>query len=248
MEKSNKKTFIVIILVTLLILSLVVGIYGFINRNKYNDNKNVTSNKIEEDVSSIEDKNYGVFIDSCNEKDCELYKDNNVLVNLKNISKELDTYSCDVYINNKFSYKIKDCGDNLILEKINDGFLIKVASEGFFSYFYLFSDSGNYISDFSEEMKKDKNHYVRLYVENNELKINTAQLVFDGEEDLIKASYCKLEASPTDIFETTNYYKINDNKLEIYKVENITWEGAYKCENGESENCGDITIVKCKNN
>ena len=291
MEKSKSRIFIIIILVVLLTLCLVFGIYGFINKDKYNDNKNITnidekvdnkkeidkknndeaqvneditSTKTEDDVSStededynyededfdFEDEDYSVLVNYCNKKDCELYKDNNVLINVKSIIKKEDEYSCDIYFNNKLSYRIKDCGDSLNLEKINDGFLIKVASEGFFSYFYLFDKDGNFIIDFSEEMKKNKNQHVTVSISNNELIMSISKLTSldDGDVDLIKDSYCELKAKPTDTFETTNYYKINANKLEIYKVENITWEEAYKCENGESENCGDITKVKCKNN
>ena len=67
----------------------------------------------------------------------------------------------------------------------------------------------------------------------------------DGNEDLIKESYCNLKPKATDTFKTLNYFKINNNKIEIYKIEKTNWIEAYKCLDDQDENCGDITKVDC---
>ena len=274
-ESKNNKKIIIIVVLILFIICLVASIIGFLNKNKNHSSSNLTNNQVDnattqneennttnnqvDNTTTIEninivhenddiDESYEVFMYECLSKNCTLYKDSNLIVEVKDVEeKDEDTYSCNIYVNNKFSKNIEDCGDDLYLENVEGGFLIKVASESFFVYFYLFNNDGTFISDFSEEKKKFKDDYIVIYTEGGQLIMSAEKYTSmdDGDVDLIKDSYCDLKPKATDIFRTLNYYKINNNKLEVYETKTTTWADAYKCKDDVQEDCGDITKVDC---
>ena len=226
-------------------------------QNQIVDDNSVDTTEEESDDEEDDEESDLLSIDSC-----EISSIKGVNVALKNTKKKGEyELSSDVYINDKLSGSVTylNHSDNTckkinknVLEINNGYFLFRFSSElHSFSDYFLFGNNGKYITNFEELQKKysysnDSSLFYTINVEKN----NNGSLLIKystyRETEFLDV-YCENKLKPEDIYEINETVSVIDDKLVVDNIEKITYEEAYKCKDGNTDDCGDISKTKCNN-
>lgn len=237
------------------------GIYVYENKNltgdliKYDNNGN---KKINDSNSEENDKKIEL---TGNIDDCTISTIKDVNIVLKNTKNNNDRITSDVYINNKFSSSISyysnpynECdwirNSGWRPDEIDNNYLlISFANEAAMEIdFYLFNKNGKFITDF-EALRKKYDYYLSITKNDN----GGLLAYYHGDngrvmdDEPFTNAYCNLKRKPTDAFLITEHISIVNDELKVDSVEKITWEEAYLCKDGNTEDCGDINDIVCDN-
>ncbi len=178
-------------------------------------------------------------------------------IELKNIKAVNSVITSDVYINGIFSknisYYVSPYNYCLAYEprELKKDYFILDFFWGDIPlpyYTYLFNKNGTYITDFKEWKRKYDGKYGLGSIQGSDKSdLSIVYNINEGMEMDLVESYCELEAKPDDIFSIVEYIDIENDELKVINVDKTTWKEAYLCEDGQEEDCGDITKIDCSN-